>query len=237
MTTLKKLNEHLESTKELREQKNAEYTKVCNDEHKELEVIRQKYKSGIDTLKTIVDDFDNDIRDTENKIREEEIDQVWLEAQSKNELSEFYFLSMMNKCGLDTYGSIDIKHKKTLKNGIDIWMIIDDNYRAYKLYLAFSGQELVGTSYRETPKHAGDATLPFSFIGDFKQVLTGLKTRRGYINEREMNLTFQEWAKELKKIDVDTFDAVPMNDATLKEIKEGVKKYWCPFSWERRGEK
>ena len=220
--------EALEASKKIVDDKNdALNTKM----HAELKVIRDKYKEELGGYETEIKDFQGKISVTTKEKNALVIEENWQEALSRGEINEFYLMSMIKRCEIDSYGK-DIKHKQTLKNNIEVWMIIDDTSNAYKFYLAFYKGALVGTSFRYTAAHAGDDTYPYSFIGQFDDYIKNPEPKSWFDNA-----SFTFWMRELKKLDLDEATLLPMNADTLDIIKEGVKDKWNYYGWKRNDKK
>jgi len=231
----KKITSHdkkleIESLKEKRELVDKEYQELCKERYVEIKVIEDKYEIGMSEFNEKLGAYKTKIHDANMEMHELARQEEWAEAVNRGVLNEFYFAAMLKRCKKSANVD-DIKIKQTLKNGIDVWMIINDDYNPYKIYLAFYKGTLVGTSYRETSKHAGDPTTPFSFIGQFEEPLQMKKVFTAGEVYYE-NATFTAWIKELKKIDVDCATLLQMNDDTLDEISDGMNKWWSEYSWE-----
>lgn len=236
MKILEEKEKQLEIIADKRKVTNGQYQKLNTKMYKEIKVIEDKYAKDLNDFKKEIDANDDQVREIKKEIVQLTIDAEWQEATGRGEINEFYLASMLKKCGCDNYefnNYIDIKYKQKLQNGLDIWVIANTSHGSpYKFYLAFFECGLVGVSYRETPKHAGDGTDPFSFIGQFEQylIVSEIIENRKY----EVNATFQKWIKALKKLDKDTFDVMPMNEETLKEINKGLHEYWSYYGWQSK---
>ena len=227
--TMENLTIKLESVQAQREVTDTEYGKVCSKMYAEKQLIEDKYDKEIKGFESQLRDFDAEILTLAKQVKQEGIDEAWNDASSRPEISEFYLMAMLEK--LVIRPDVDIKLKQTLSNGLDIWTIIYDGYGTpWKFYMAFTGTELVGTSFRETSQHAGDTTIPYSFIGQFEKPLTKIE-ENPYGPDREPNSTFLDWVRELKKLDQEDLPALPMNEGTLEEIRIGVNGKWSYYGW------
>lgn len=199
----------------------------------EITIIRNKYQQELDSLTAQEKELSADIKNEKDAVKNNKINQAWEEAQAKNEINEFYLASMLEKLGIERCHLLGFTKKKSLKNGINIWLVSSraDYANEYKLYLAFKGAELVGTSYRDIAKHAGDATTPFSFIGQFDELLMAKKTSENYPEGWSVNATFTEWSKKLGELKEDEIPVMVMTEETLTELKDGINNYWSEYGW------
>lgn len=211
---------------------------VQKEMYDEIESIKAKHKKDIDSFSGKIDSLNEKITKGNSEIIKLKIEQNWIEALNRGEINEFYLKSMLEKCGVNFYHIMEMKHKQKLKNNVDVWMIVVEKYpNDYKLYLAFYGTELVGTSYRKIPKHTGDETWPFSFIGNFNDLIMMPAGYKSGDHEMMKNATFQQWLRDLKVIEEGDLALIPINDDTLSEITNGINEYWGIYSWDDKPSK
>lgn len=222
MRTVTEIEKVIEVAKVVQSSAASELEDVKSQFRVEIEAINKKYAPEIDPLQSKLDKVQDDISSLHRELMQTIIDRDWADAKSRGEINEFYLMSMMKKEKIDTY-DVDIKHKQMLKNGIDIWMIVGGGYSDYKFYMAFVKDELIGTSFRFTAKHAGDDTTPFSFIGELSTILKVKKDSYGFL--RSVNANFQEWVRELKTLKEDNFILMPMTDEILERINKNMQLY------------
>lgn len=221
----------LETAKRLRDIATKKHEALNNKMFRELQVIRDLHEPSIKPVKEALVTFEDEIRDLNKTLKTALINENWQEARGRGEINEFYVMSLMLFIDADDYWLKEVKHKQTLANGIDIWMIEHDGTQPYKFYTAFHKGQLVGTSYRHTARHAGDDTEPYSFIGQFDDLLTYEKLYKYSDEPVIMHATFQMWVRELKKIKADNIETIEMTDETVHEIECGVNDYWYYYGW------
>lgn len=207
------------------------YDELWRKKQSEIKIIEDKYEKEITNFQTELDGYKKEINDAQNEKRQLIIDEEWQEALSRGVINEFYLMSMATKAGLDRYWIEEVTQKKTLPNGIETWMIFSNGTSPFKFYLAFYEGALVGVSFRQHAQHAGDPTLPYSFIGQFDEPLQAKKYNEIRKKDYYVNATFTEWTKELKSLNLDEANLLPMNAETLEEIKLGTRDYWYEWNW------
>ena len=212
----------------------SEYNVLKQKEYAEIKIVEDKYRNELSNFNTKVSDLTKQIDDAQIEIHRLIHHEEWIGALSRGVIDELYINALINKCKIGS-SNIDIKQKKTTPNNIDIWMISSNNFIcSYKFYLAFYKGKLVGTSYRDVSKHAGDPTIPFSFIGQFDKPLMKNKSYEHFVGSYtnvNANATFTDWMDELKTLNLKETILLPMNEDTLNEIKLGKNNYWSEYSW------
>lgn len=229
--------EHIKELESKREELKAKRKEIWDKQEAELKVIRDKYEEELNSFNEEISEYDKSIKESFSAKQQLVIDENWQEALDRGVINEFYLKSMLEKAGVKSYFLEDMVQKKTTKNGIETWMIFDDGTTPWKLYLAFYKGALVGISHRQKAAHAGDHTEPFSFIGQFDEPLMTRKERTTEWNKGEeyfVKSTYTEWAKELKSLDLEEANLIPMNDETLEEIRKGIESYWYEWGWRDR---
>lgn len=232
MITSQDILKELESVKAIKDAVDFRYTELKEKRHADIQVIEDKYKKEMEEFNTKIFEYNEKISELEQQARILLVEEEWQEATSRGVINEFYINTMLKKCQLRS--GVIIKQKKLLSNGIVVWMIHENDFSEYKLYLAFYEGKLVGTSYRDVARHAGDETHPYSFIGQFDKPLLSKKKYAHSEKEYEVNATFTVWMKELDRLDVEEITLIPMNQNTLDEIRKGVNNYWDYYGWERK---
>jgi len=221
------LLEVIELIREEREVLSKQNQKLSDQMYEEKKLISDKYEARLLAFKSDIEHIDDQVRSVGEEMKDAEISADWNEAATRGEINEFYFMSMLKMMGhADLYSELDIKLKQKLPNGLDIWTIIESGRSGWKFYLAFSGTELVGTSHRDTARHAGDETFPYSFIGQLEDALTRMEKNEFNNREWSVNITFMEWMRELKKLKKGDLPVIQMSEETLKSIKKGLSGEW-----------
>lgn len=224
------LPEALEIIREERTALNKQRNQLSNQMYEETKVIEAKYEFRLNAFKSNIEHLDDLVRSVGEEIADTELSEDWDEAATRGEINEFYFMSMLKMMKLvDLYSEVDIKIKQTLKNGINIWTIIEKSRGGWKFYLAYSGNELIGTSYRATASHAGDETFPYSFIGQLDTALTRLEENPHNSHKWTVNITFMEWVRKIKKLKSGGFPAIKMDKGALEAINKGLSGDWSDY--------
>lgn len=228
------LFKELEAIEKNRDSHKKDYDSLKEKRYAEIKVIEDKYEPEMTQFNEKLFQLNEKIESIRKRANELVVEEEWQEAYSRGEINEFYIQALLNVMGIGM-NEKDIKFKQTTKNNIDVWMVDSDAYYSkFKLYLAFYGDKLVGTSYRDTPAHAGDSTEPFSFIGQFDDPLTVGKYNEVREKTYYEKATFQQWMRKLKEINPDEIDLMSMNKETIEELKDGVNEYWDYYGWERK---
>jgi hypothetical protein len=231
---------YIETAETQRDEVQAKYDKLYNEREAELQVIRDKYEEEMSGYKSDIDTLKSEINNAQNQKRSAVVEEDWQEAAGRGVVNEFYINTLLKKCKVSTMGINNITQKKPLPNDIDVWMV-QNEYDDYKLYLAFYEGVMIGVSYRRIPAHAGDPTVPFSFIGQFEEPLQTKKTYQRTGEDYLVNSTYTEWTKQLKSLDLKDADLeedyILIDEDTMVTIKEGVSEDWDEYGWPRKQKK
>ncbi len=203
---------------EKEEEKNGEdWGKAVEETEKKLKELSKPFKDKRDSISKQKSDTQNKVYELGRKSGNLGQKIKYNKALVSGEYDSKSFEARLNFLSERLYGA-ETSEKKKLQNGIQIFRVF--NKFSYTEWFAFYGLKCVGFSYRRAGEHAGDTTIPFSYIYNTEKEL---KVKGKYGNPT--NATFTEWKKilegkdpkQLKEIDLEN------KDVQLKVIKhEGL---------------